>query len=93
MDVPDGSRHEAPFGGNHRHRERLTDDVVGQVDLVDAGIGSVQEAEPVFASLDFMKRLDYAVHHHGVAQEPVPIERIEDQRAAGVENLVLQDER
>src|SRR2546429_2147233 len=53
---------------------------------------SVQEAKPVLPTLDVQERLHHAIHDEGVAQKPTLI-RVVDQRAADIEDLVLNDER
>src|SRR5262249_57986252 len=59
--------------------------VVAQEELVDAGARAIQDPEPVLAPLYLEERLDLAVHQELVAEEPVVVEVVVDEKAVLVE--------
>jgi hypothetical protein len=56
-------------------------------------VRAVQEAEAVLAALDAQARLHLPVRDPEVGEKPVDLERVEEQRAVGVDGAVLMDHR
>src|SRR5439155_14328171 len=65
---------------------------VAQEELVEAGARAVQQAETVFPPRNPQERLNDAVDEKLVAQEPVVVEAVVDEKAVGVERPVLEDD-